>query len=62
MMGDNRDMSEDSRVQNVVGFVPRENLIGRAEFIFYSHNHYRPFIQFWVWPELMRFERFFKGI
>lgn len=35
-MGDNRDASLDSRVQEQVGFVPAENLIGRAAFIFYS--------------------------
>lgn len=34
MMGDNRDQSEDSRAS--IGFVPYENLIGRAEIIFYS--------------------------
>jgi signal peptidase I len=35
-MGDNRDQSLDSRVQSEVGFVPAENLIGRAAFIFFS--------------------------
>jgi signal peptidase I len=35
-MGDNRDSSQDSRVLDKVGFVPAENLIGRAWFIFYS--------------------------
>jgi signal peptidase I len=35
-MGDNRDFSQDSRVMEKVGFVPAENLIGRAGFIFYS--------------------------
>lgn len=36
MMGDNRDNSQDSRYQNAVGFVPFENLIGRAEIIAFS--------------------------
>ena len=36
MMGDNRDSSQDSRVTEQVGFVPAENLVGRAEFIFFS--------------------------
>ncbi len=38
MMGDNRDNSVDSRVptERGVGFVPAENLIGRADIIFYS--------------------------
>lgn len=35
-MGDNRDGSLDSRVQDEVGFVPAENLIGRAAIIFFS--------------------------
>ena len=36
VMGDNRDSSLDSRAQDQVGFVPAENLIGRASFIFFS--------------------------
>ena len=36
MMGDNRDSSQDSRVTDQVGFVPAENLVGKAEFIFFS--------------------------
>ena len=36
MMGDNRDNSTDSRVLSQVGYVPFENLVGRAEIIFFS--------------------------
>ena len=36
MMGDNRDNSSDSRVPEAVGYVPYENLIGRAEVLFFS--------------------------
>ena len=36
MMGDNRDNSTDSRASWGVGYVPFENLIGRAEIIFFS--------------------------
>ena len=36
VMGDNRDNSQDSRVTSQVGFVPRENLVGRAEILFFS--------------------------
>ncbi len=35
-MGDNRDSSQDSRVMSAVGFVPAENLVGRAALIFFS--------------------------
>lgn len=35
-MGDNRDQSQDSRVEYEVGFVPAENLVGRAGFLFFS--------------------------
>jgi len=37
-MGDNRDNSQDSRVSHAVGFVPLENFVGRADFIFFSTN------------------------
>jgi signal peptidase I len=36
MMGDNRDNSSDSRVENQVGYVPAENLIGRVQILFWS--------------------------
>ena len=36
MMGDNRDNSQDSRYSDVVGFVPYENFVGRADLIFFS--------------------------
>lgn len=37
-MGDNRDNSQDSRVIDVVGYVPEENLVGKAEVTFFSKN------------------------
>lgn len=61
-MGDNRDNSQDSRVQRKVGFVPRENLAGRATFIFFSLKNGSPFWQFWLWPSHIRLDRLFKGI
>ena len=36
MMGDNRDNSLDSRVPSEVGYVPFENIIGKAQIIFLS--------------------------
>jgi signal peptidase I len=38
MMGDNRDNSTDSRVLSQVGYVPFENIVGRAEIIYFSVN------------------------
>ncbi len=35
-MGDNRDNSQDSRAFSSVGYVPMENLVGRAEILFFS--------------------------
>lgn len=59
-MGDNRDNSTDSRVPRTaggVGFVPYENLIGRADRIIFSSAG-RSMLYFWTW----RGDRFFKGI
>lgn len=55
-MGDNRDNSLDSRVEGV-GFIPIENLIGRAEIIFFSTNGNARFWEFWNWPATIRFQR-----
>ena len=60
MMGDNRDHSSDSRAD--VGFVPAENLVGRAEFLFYSHDGSAAIWQVWRWPFAIRFSRMFSGI
>ena len=58
-MGDNRDNSIDSRVLNYVGFVPFENLIGKAEIIFFSINKKNNGItNFWNWR--IRFDRIGK--
>jgi signal peptidase I len=62
MMGDNRDNSEDSRVLSAVGYVPAENLIGRAQFIFFSTNGSAPFWAIWEWPFTIRYDRLFRGI
>ena len=61
-MGDNRDNSRDSRVLSDVGYVPAENLIGRAEFLFFSHNDSASWWQVWRWPSAIRFGRIFSGI
>ena len=57
MMGDNRDRSMDSRNQMLVGFVPFENLVGRAEILFFSIEEGTPVWQVWKWPWAVRWNR-----
>ena len=62
-MGDNRDNSSDSRDPNGgVGFVPVENLVGRAEFIFFSIDGWAPWWKVWDWPFEIRWTRLLHGI
>ena len=65
MMGDNRDNSLDSRVppeQGGVGFVPFENLVGRAEFLFFSIDESAIWWAPWTWPGAIRYGRLFHGV
>jgi signal peptidase I len=63
MMGDNRDNSADSRdPDSGVGYVPAENIVGRAEFIFFSTNGYAHWWELWKWPFTVRYGRLFSGI
>ena len=62
MMGDNRDNSTDSRVLSEVGYVPFENLEGRAEMIFFSVNEGSHAWMVWEWPWTVRWNRLFKII
>ncbi|HEY1962057.1 MAG TPA: signal peptidase I [Rhizomicrobium sp.] len=55
MMGDNRDNSDDSREH--VGFVPAENLVGKAEVIFFSTNGSAHWWEVWKWPWTIRYDR-----
>ena len=59
-MGDNRDNSADSRAH--IGFVPRDNVLGRVWFVWYSHNYYAPMLAIWTWGNKMRWDRFGMGI
>jgi signal peptidase I len=59
MMGDNRDNSTDSRVLGQVGYVPFENLVGRAQIIFFSVGDGEPAWHFWNWPWSVRWSRLF---
>jgi signal peptidase I len=56
MMGDNRDNSTDSRFPQV-GYVPFENIIGRAQVIFFSIAEGEPVWQVWRWPTAVRWSR-----
>ena len=65
MMGDNRDDSSDSRIppaQGGVGYVPFENLIGRAEIIFFSVETGESAWQVWRWPWIVRWHRLFQPV
>jgi signal peptidase I len=65
MMGDNRDNSTDSRVQSQggVGYVPFENIIGKAQIIFFSiavdpvTREPTPAWEVWRWPWAVRWNR-----
>ncbi len=59
-MGDNRDNSEDSRFLSSVGYIPEENLVGKARFIFFSVSE--PFWKVWRMPSSVRTKRIFKKI
>jgi signal peptidase I len=64
-MGDNRDNSSDSRVLGeggapaLVGYVPLENIVGRASFIFFSTNGSASMAEIWKWPWTIRYGRLF---
>ncbi|WP_417666940.1 signal peptidase I [Roseibium sp.] len=62
MMGDNRDNSTDSRVLSAVGYVPYENLVGRAEVLFFSVADGQPAWMVWKWPWTVRWDRLFRGL
>lgn len=62
MMGDNRDNSRDSRVLETVGYVPSDNLVGRADFIFFSTDGYARIYEVWKWPWTIRYGRIFDKI
>ncbi len=62
-LGDNRDCSSDSRYLTKVGYVHKDNLVGKAQILFFSSDRRKGSIfLFWKWPEILRFNRFFKKI
>jgi signal peptidase I len=58
MMGDNRDNSTDSRFSQV-GMVPFENIVGKAQIIFFSVFEGERAWQLWRWPVSVRWSRLF---
>lgn len=62
MMGDNRDNSRDSRYMGEVGFVPEENIVGRASLIFFSSDSSAKLINPISWVTSLRPGRFLKWI
>ena len=62
-LGDNRDCSKDSRYLTSVGFVHEDNLVGKAQFIFFSSDfRIGSIFSFWKWHKTIRLNRFFKKI
>jgi len=62
-LGDNRDCSKDSRFLTSVGYVHEDNLVGKAQFIFFSSDKsVGSIFSFWKWNKSIRFDRFFKKI
>jgi signal peptidase I len=59
MMGDNRDNSTDSRVLSQVGYVPFENIVGKAQIIFFSIGDGEAAWHIWAWPWAVRWSRLF---
>ncbi|MGE0408633.1 MAG: signal peptidase I [Amphiplicatus sp.] len=63
MMGDNRDKSQDSRVVSHVGYIPQEDIVGKAERLFFSVNGEKARIwEVWNWPFAIRYARIFHRV
>ena len=62
-LGDNRDCSKDSRFLTEVGYVHKDNLVGKAQILFFSSDpNIGSIFKVWKWNDIMRFNRFFKKI
>ena len=62
-LGDNRDCSSDSRLLSNVGYVHKNNLVGKARVIFFSNDTMKgSVLKFWNWSNSLRLDRFFKII
>ena len=62
-LGDNRDCSKDSRFLTEVGYVHKNNLVGKAQILFFSSDpSIGSIFKVWKWNKIMRFKRFFNKI
>ena len=62
-LGDNRDCSKDSRFLSEVGYVHKNNLVGKAQYLFFSSNpRIGSIFEIWKWNKNLRIKRFFKKI
>jgi len=62
-LGDNRDCSKDSRFLSEVGYVHKDNLVGKAQIMFFSSDpSVGSIFKIWNWQNIIRFDRFFKKI
>ncbi len=62
-LGDNRDCSKDSRFLSEVGYVHKDNLVGKAQYLFFSSDtKIASIFYFWKWNKTLRLKRFFKKI
>tara|TARA_B100001115_G_scaffold132375_1_gene100086 strand:+ start:51 stop:779 length:729 start_codon:yes stop_codon:yes gene_type:complete len=62
-LGDNRDCSRDSRFLSSVGYVHKDNLVGKARLIFFSNDTDKGSVfKIWNWKNSFRLERTFKKL
>ena len=62
-LGDNRDCSKDSRFLSEVGYVHKDNLVGKAQILFFSSDpKIGSIFKIWKWNKIMRYKRFFNKI
>ena len=62
-LGDNRDCSKDSRFLSSVGYVHENNLVGKAQIVFFSNDTKKSSLfKFWNWHKSIRTDRFFKKL
>ena len=59
-LGDNRDCSKDSRFLSSVGYVHKDNIVGKAQFIFSSDKSIGVYFIL-KWNKSIRINRFFKN-